>query len=95
MHNSLRLILEDKIMKHWYDNAIIYQIYPKSFQDTNGDGIGDLNGIKKRIPYLKSLELTQSGSIRFLFRHRSIMAMTFQIILQLIRKWGRWLIWKV
>ena len=42
-------------MKHWYDNAIIYQIYPKSFQDTNGDGIGDLNGIKKRIPYLKSL----------------------------------------
>ena len=42
-------------MKNWYDNAIIYQIYPKSFQDTNGDGIGDLNGIKKRIPYLKSL----------------------------------------
>lgn len=42
-------------MKHWYNNAIIYQIYPKSFQDTNGDGIGDLNGIKKRIPYLKSL----------------------------------------
>ncbi|RVU70246.1 MULTISPECIES: alpha-glucosidase [Lactobacillus] len=42
-------------MAHWYDHAIIYQIYPKSFQDSNGDGIGDLNGIRKRIPYLKDL----------------------------------------
>ncbi|GAA3625720.1 alpha-glucosidase [Lactobacillus hamsteri] len=42
-------------MAHWYDHAIIYQIYPKSFQDTNNDGIGDLKGIKKRIPYLKEL----------------------------------------
>ena len=40
-------------MRHWYDQAIIYQIYPKSFQDSNNDGIGDLNGIRKRIPYLK------------------------------------------
>lgn len=42
-------------MPHWYDHAIIYQIYPKSFQDSNGDGLGDLNGIRKRIPYLKNL----------------------------------------
>ena len=42
-------------MRHWYDHAIIYQIYPKSFQDSNSDGIGDLNGIRKRIPYLKEL----------------------------------------
>lgn len=42
-------------MTHWYEHAIIYQIYPKSFQDSNNDGIGDLNGIKKRIPYLKKL----------------------------------------
>ncbi len=42
-------------MAHWYDHAIIYQIYPKSFQDSNNDGIGDLNGIRKRIPYLKNL----------------------------------------
>lgn len=42
-------------MAHWYDHAIIYQIYPKSFQDSNGDGIGDLNGIRQRIPYLKRL----------------------------------------
>lgn len=42
-------------MRHWYDQAIIYQIYPKSFKDSNSDGIGDLNGIRKRIPYLKEL----------------------------------------
>lgn len=42
-------------MRYWYDQAIIYQIYPKSFQDSNSDGIGDLNGIRKRIPYLREL----------------------------------------
>ncbi len=41
-----------------WQNAIIYQIYPKSFQDSNGDGIGDLNGIRQRIPYLKNLGIT-------------------------------------
>ncbi len=41
--------------KHWYDNAVIYEIYPRSFQDTDGDGIGDLNGITARLDYLKQL----------------------------------------
>ena len=36
----------------WWKRAIIYQIYPRSFQDTNGDGIGDLNGIRQRLDYL-------------------------------------------
>jgi alpha-glucosidase len=40
---------------HWYDRAVIYEIYPRSFQDTNGDGIGDLNGITARLDYLKQL----------------------------------------
>jgi len=39
----------------WYDHAVIYEIYPRSFQDTNGDGIGDLNGITARLDYLKDL----------------------------------------
>jgi alpha-glucosidase len=39
----------------WWKNAVILEIYPRSFQDTNGDGIGDLNGITKRLDYLKSL----------------------------------------
>jgi len=39
----------------WWKNAVIYEIYPRSFQDSNGDGIGDLNGITSRLDYLKSL----------------------------------------
>ena len=39
----------------WYENAVIYQIYPRSYQDSNGDGIGDLNGIVRRLDYIKSL----------------------------------------
>ena len=39
----------------WYNHAVIYEIYPRSFQDTNGDGVGDLNGITSRLDYLQSL----------------------------------------
>lgn len=39
----------------WWKHALIYEIYPRSFQDSNGDGIGDLNGITERLDYLKSL----------------------------------------
>jgi len=39
----------------WWKNAVIYEIYPRSFQDSNGDGIGDLNGITQRLDYLKDL----------------------------------------
>lgn len=39
----------------WFQDAIIYQIYPRSFCDSNGDGIGDIPGIISKIPYLKSL----------------------------------------
>jgi alpha-glucosidase len=39
----------------WWKNAVIYEIYPRSFQDTNGDGVGDLNGITKRLDYLEDL----------------------------------------
>lgn len=41
--------------KAWWKEAVIYQIYPRSFQSSNGDGIGDLPGITRRIPYLKEL----------------------------------------
>ncbi len=39
----------------WWQRGVIYQIYPRSFQDSNGDGIGDLNGIAHRLDYLKWL----------------------------------------
>jgi alpha-glucosidase len=43
------------IEQNWWKNAVIYEIYPRSFQDSNSDGIGDLNGITARLDYLKDL----------------------------------------
>ena len=39
----------------WWETAVIYQIYPRSFQDSNADGIGDLNGITSRLDYIANL----------------------------------------
>ena len=39
----------------WWKNAVVYQIYPRSFQDSNGDGIGDISGIISRLDYLSEL----------------------------------------
>ncbi|MBS6706483.1 MAG: alpha-glucosidase [Lachnospiraceae bacterium] len=41
--------------KAWWKEAVVYQIYPRSFMDSNGDGIGDINGITSRLNYLKEL----------------------------------------
>mmetsp|Transcript_41204 Transcript_41204/g.76625 ORF Transcript_41204/g.76625 Transcript_41204/m.76625 type:complete len:603 (+) Transcript_41204:59-1867(+) len=40
---------------HWWETEVMYQIYPRSFQDADGDGTGDLKGIEQRLPYLKEL----------------------------------------
>ena len=40
---------------NWWRQAVVYQIYPRSFADSNGDGIGDLAGITARVPHLASL----------------------------------------
>ena len=39
----------------WWHNAVVYQIYPRSFYDSNNDGIGDINGIREKLPYLENL----------------------------------------
>ncbi len=39
----------------WWQRAVIYRVYPRSFQDSNDDGIGDLAGVTCRLPYLKAL----------------------------------------
>ncbi|MGZ3879930.1 MAG: glycoside hydrolase family 13 protein [Flavisolibacter sp.] len=44
--------------RKWWKEAIVYQIYPRSFQDNNGDGIGDLKGVISRLDYLQSLGIT-------------------------------------
>src|SRR3569623_51447 len=45
----------DAVDRDWWRGAVIYQIYPRSFQDSNGDGIGDLAGIVRRLPYVAAL----------------------------------------
>ena len=39
----------------WWREAVIYQVYPRSFQDSNGDGVGDLPGVRERLPYIRDL----------------------------------------
>jgi len=41
--------------RKWWKEAVVYQIYPRSFEDSNGDGIGDLKGILSKLDYVKSL----------------------------------------
>ena len=59
--------------RKWWHDKVAYQIYPKSFLDTNGDGIGDLRGIISKLDYLKELGidiiwLSQSTNRRLLIR---------------------------
>ena len=47
--------MSNKKHTEWWKKSVVYQVYPKSFQDSDGDGYGDLNGIRQRLPYLKEL----------------------------------------
>ncbi len=56
MKNSkIQEMAQNTTSKKWWKEAVVYQIYPRSFQDTNGDGVGDLKGITSRLDYVKSL----------------------------------------
>lgn len=55
LSNYKESIVENKNNEHWWQSAVVYQIYPRSFQDSNGDGIGDIQGIISRLDYLKNL----------------------------------------
>jgi len=45
-------------LKNWFNDAVVYEIYPQSFHDTNGDGIGDLQGIIQKLDYIKDMGFT-------------------------------------
>ena len=42
-------------VEHWWQRAVIYQIYPRSYQDSDGDGVGDLPGVERRLDHLAAL----------------------------------------
>ncbi|MBI3228028.1 MAG: glycoside hydrolase family 13 protein [Mycolicibacterium cosmeticum] len=47
--------MADRISRHWWADAVFYQLYPRSFRDSNGDGVGDLDGITDQLEYLSAL----------------------------------------
>ncbi|KAH8316609.1 hypothetical protein KR067_011746 [Drosophila pandora] len=57
-HVDFEDILKRNEGPKWWQTGAFYQIYPRSFKDSNGDGVGDLNGIADQLPYLKELGIT-------------------------------------
>lgn len=56
--NSAKPFQTDIPNRKWWKEAVVYQIYPRSFKDSNGDGVGDLKGIISKLNYIKSLGVT-------------------------------------
>ena len=75
-----------KTEKKWWKDTVVYQIYPRSFQDSNGDGIGCLTW--------KSWELAPCGSPLYAALPRTTMAMISRITRISIPCSGRWMTWK-
>lgn len=58
VYSSVVIQPKHVVTKDWYESATFYQIYPRSFYDSDGNGVGDIRGIIEKLPYLKELGIT-------------------------------------
>ena len=63
----------------WWKHAVFYEVYPRSYMDTNNDGVGDLNGIASKLDYLKWLGMMPFGSPLVSRRRRSTWLRRFEL----------------
>ena len=80
--------------RKWWHDKIAYQVYPKSFYDVNGDGIGDVKGVTAKLDYLKDLGVDIIWLSPIYKSPLADEAMTFPIIMGLIRVSGPWKMWR-
>ncbi len=81
-------------MQNWWKRGVIYQIYPRSLQDTNSDGIGDLRGIRSRLDYLVGLGRGRDLAVPGVsLADGRISVMTSRITRACIRCSARWPSW--
>lgn len=57
VESEIDIISKSQAEPEWWENAVIYQIYPRSFKDSKGTGIGDIKGITENLDYLKELDI--------------------------------------
>ena len=81
-------------MTNGLGKKVIYQVYPKSFNDTDGDGFGDLRGIIEKLDYLETLGVDMIWMNPSTHHHKMITVMTFQTTLPSTHVLGLWMILK-